>query len=83
MGNQYIMYNFSLRVAYAATVHKVQGLTLPEIAVDWTSFLEHSSQRYVVISRCTKLVGLHLSRVNFSMWLRKETETIDTDIQVM
>ena len=77
---QYVMYNFPLRVAYSATVHKVQGLTLPEIAVDCSNFFEAGSQAYVAISRCTKLEGVHLSRVYFKQWVRNPDDTLSRDL---
>lgn len=54
---------FPVTLAYAVTIHKVQGLSLNEIVVSFqlhkqTAF--NSGQVYVALSRCTSLSGLHI-----------------------
>jgi ATP-dependent DNA helicase PIF1 len=50
-----------LRLAYATTVHKSQGLTLDRIQVDLRhSFLGASAMCYVAFSRCRTADGLHI-----------------------
>jgi ATP-dependent DNA helicase PIF1 len=50
-----------LRLAYATTVHKSQGLTLDRIMVDMRhSFLGKSAMLYVACSRVRTAEGLHL-----------------------
>lgn len=50
-----------VRLAYATTVHKSQGLTLDRIQVDLRhSFLGSPAMTYVACSRCRTADGLHL-----------------------
>jgi ATP-dependent DNA helicase PIF1 len=50
-----------LRLAYATTVHKSQGLTLDRIMVDLRhSFLGSPAMTYVACSRCRTADGLHV-----------------------
>lgn len=50
-----------LRLAYATTVHKSQGLTLDKIQVDLRhAFLGAPAMTYVAMSRCRTADGLHI-----------------------
>lgn len=50
-----------LRLAYATTVHKSQGLTLDRVQVDLrNAFLGQPAMSYVALSRCRTADGLHL-----------------------
>ena len=50
-----------LRLAYATTVHKSQGLTLDRVQVDLrNAFLGQPAMSYVALSRCRTAEGLHL-----------------------
>jgi ATP-dependent exoDNAse (exonuclease V) alpha subunit len=52
---------FPLRLAYASTVHKSQGLTLDRVQVDYRDkFFESPAMVYVALSRCRTLEGLRL-----------------------
>ena len=54
---------FPLALAWACTVHKVQGLTLNKIVISFELFKQRSfnyGQSYVVLSRATSLQGLYV-----------------------
>lgn len=52
-----------LRLAYAVTVHKSQGLTLEKVYIDFDHGMFAHGQAYVAFSRATTLEGLDLSRM--------------------
>lgn len=51
-----------LRLAYAVTIHKAQGLTLDKVYIDFDRGLFAHGQAYVALSRARALEGLELSR---------------------
>lgn len=51
-----------LRLAYAVTIHKSQGMTLDKVHVDFDSGMFAHGQAYVAFSRCRTLDGLEMSR---------------------
>ena len=56
---------FPLRLAYASTIHKMQGSTLDYVIVDLERIFE-LSQGYVGLSRVTDLSGLCIEKINFN-----------------
>jgi ATP-dependent exoDNAse (exonuclease V) alpha subunit len=51
-----------LRLAYAVTIHKAQGLTLDKVFIDFDSGMFAHGQAYVAFSRARSLEGLSISR---------------------
>ncbi|MBO7140757.1 MAG: AAA family ATPase [Prevotella sp.] len=51
---------FPLRLAWAITVHKSQGLTFQQVCIDFTGGAFAGGQTYVALSRCTSLQGITL-----------------------
>jgi len=51
---------FPIRLAWAITVHKSQGLTFNRVKLDFTGGVFAGGQTYVALSRCTSLQGITL-----------------------
>ncbi|MBR4897342.1 MAG: AAA family ATPase [Prevotella sp.] len=51
---------FPIRLAWAITVHKSQGLTFKQVKIDFTGGAFAGGQTYVALSRCTSLEGITL-----------------------
>ena len=71
---------FPLKLAWACTVHKVQGMTVNEIVYDMEGTFA-SGQAYVALSRATSLKGLYLK--NFDAKLIYRHENVHKSLQLM
>ena len=74
---------FPLVLAYACTVHKVQGLTLSKIVVSFQLHKQnsfHPGQIYVALSRVTSLDGLYLIG-NYSSAAIKSSKLADEEYE--
>lgn len=53
---------YPIRLAWAITVHKSQGLTFSRVVIDFTGGVFAGGQTYVALSRCTALEGIQLKK---------------------
>ena len=53
---------YPVRLAWAITVHKSQGLTFSRVVIDFTGGVFAGGQAYVALSRCTSLEGIQLKK---------------------
>lgn len=66
---------YPLRLAYAVTIHKSQGMTFSDVHVDFGRGAFAHGQAYVALSRCTSLNGLTLQRT-----IREDEVIFDQDV---
>ena len=78
-GSEVTRSQFPLTLAWATTIHKVQGLTLNEIVVDMEGSSRFSpGQAYVAFSRVKTLAGLHI--IKFNAGAIKKNEKVDEEM---
>ncbi|WP_052081961.1 DEAD/DEAH box helicase [Porphyromonas macacae] len=51
-----------LKLAWAITIHKSQGLTFNHVSIDFGTRIFAAGQAYVALSRCRSLEGIHMQR---------------------
>jgi len=60
---------FPLQNSYALTVHKTQGLTLPEVSLFLNDQIFSAGQAYVALSRCPNWSNVHISSLSPSAFI--------------
>ena len=77
-GSEITRLQFPLTLAWATTIHEVQGLTLDEIVVDMKGGRFSAGQVYVAFSRIKRLQGLHI--LNFNATAIKTSTDVENEM---
>lgn len=79
---------YPLKLAWAVTIHKSQGLTFDEVVVDAAKSFTYG-QVYVALSRCTSMEGLHLiskipsQKIKADPFVTAYLKSIDSDCKAL